>query len=82
MINVTLSQGDTCTYHVKAACGLPTIQPSNTFGFDIEIIDYDDLDIGTIGTGYTVPTQKLEAITKPINQSVWNQVYQSYQSPN
>ena len=44
-INVTLPQGETCTYQIQAQCGLPSFKPNDTTGFDIEVIDYDDDDL-------------------------------------
>lgn len=48
-INITLNQGETCTFQVQADCGLPSFMPNDTTGFDIETIDYDDDDLDSAG---------------------------------
>lgn len=50
-IDVTLPQGETCTYQIEAQCGLPSFKPNDTTGFDIEVIDYDDEDMGAPPAG-------------------------------
>ncbi len=44
-VNISLPQGDTCTYHIMAYCGLPSFAPNDTTGFEIETVDYDDDDL-------------------------------------
>jgi hypothetical protein len=43
-VNITLQPGETCSFQIATECGLPMFQPSNTTGFDIEMIDYSDID--------------------------------------
>jgi hypothetical protein len=49
-INITLNQGDTCTFQVQTNCGIPSFTPNDTTGFDIETIDYDDDDLNMVGS--------------------------------
>ncbi len=44
-INITLDAGETCTYKVRSFRGFPAFKPSDTTGFEIENVDYDDDDI-------------------------------------
>jgi hypothetical protein len=44
-INITLAAGETCTYKVRSFKGFPAFKPSDTTGFEIENVDYDDDDI-------------------------------------
>jgi molybdopterin biosynthesis enzyme len=44
-VSVSLDQGATCTYKIKANKGLPTFSPSVSDGFDISVVDYDDDDL-------------------------------------
>jgi hypothetical protein len=44
-INITLPQGETCSFQVTADCGLPAFKPNDTTGFEIESVDYDDDDL-------------------------------------
>lgn len=45
-LNISLAVGETCTYRVQAQCGLPDFAPiTNTTGFDIQVVDYDEDDI-------------------------------------
>lgn len=44
-INITLAPGETCNYRVRTYKGFPTFQPSDTTGFEIENVDYDDDDL-------------------------------------
>ena len=48
-VNITLPQGETCTFQVEAECGLPAFKPNDTTGFDIEVIDYDEDDLASVG---------------------------------
>jgi hypothetical protein len=48
-INITLPQGETCTFQVEAECGLPAFKPNDTTGFDIEVVDYDEDDLSLVG---------------------------------
>ena len=47
-MKIELAPGETCAYMVTAECGIPSLKPSNTVGFDIETIDYTDADIGNV----------------------------------
>lgn len=49
-INITLPQGETCSFQVEASCGLPSFKPNDTTGFEIETIDYDDDDLSAPST--------------------------------
>jgi hypothetical protein len=49
-INITVSEGETCTYRIKAECGLPSFKPSTTDGFEIDNVDYDDDDLDETST--------------------------------
>jgi hypothetical protein len=49
-INITVSAGETCTYRIKADCGLPSFKPSTTDGFEIDNVDYDDDDLDETST--------------------------------
>ena len=49
-INITVSAGETCTYRIKAECGLPSFKPSTTDGFEIDNVDYDDDDLDETST--------------------------------
>lgn len=44
-INITLPQGETCSFQIEASCGLPAFKPNDTAGFEIETVDYDDDDL-------------------------------------
>ena len=44
-MSINLDEGDTCTYQVETECGLPAFEPSDTTGFDIELVDYDEDDL-------------------------------------
>lgn len=44
-INISLPQGETCTFQIQADCGLPAFKPNDTTGFEIETLDYDDDDL-------------------------------------
>lgn len=49
-VNITLAQGETCTFQVQTACGLPSFKPNDTTGFDIETVDYDEDDLSSAST--------------------------------
>jgi hypothetical protein len=50
-VTVNLPAGETCTFQVKAACGLPTMAPLNdTTGIDIQLFEYDDDDLAESGS--------------------------------
>ncbi len=44
---INLTEGETCTLHVKANCGIPKFKPNDTTGFDIESVDFDEDDLDT-----------------------------------
>jgi molybdopterin biosynthesis enzyme len=44
-VNISLAAGETCTYNIETECGLPSFKPSDTNGFEIENVDYDDNDL-------------------------------------
>lgn len=44
-INITLAPGETCHYKVRSFKGFPAFKPSDTTGFEIENVDYDDDDL-------------------------------------
>ena len=44
-LNITLAQGESCTFQVQAKCGLPKFKPNQTTGFQITVLDYDDRDV-------------------------------------
>ncbi|TNV78715.1 hypothetical protein FGO68_gene6715 [Halteria grandinella] len=46
-ITINLTQGETCTFLIEATCGLPTIAPNDTTGFEVETLDYDEDDLKT-----------------------------------
>jgi hypothetical protein len=62
-VNITLLPGETCSLQIATDCGLPMFQPSNTTGFDIEMIDYSDID----GTARRRFLQSLPAKTNTTN---------------
>ena len=55
-ITITLKAGETCTYNVQADCGLPSLKPNDTTGFEIETVDYDDDDIADVPVTKAVQT--------------------------
>lgn len=44
-ISINITAGETCTYRIKADCGVPSFKPSTTDGFEIDNVDYDDDDL-------------------------------------
>ncbi len=62
-VNISLAQGETCTFQIQADCGLPTFKPNDTTGFDIETIDYDADDL------VTTPTNTSKAQQIPPNNT-------------
>ena len=60
-INISLALGETCTYRVETKCGLPDFAPiTNTTGFDIQVIDFDEDDINT--NAPAVPVTSLQQV--------------------
>lgn len=47
-VNLTIPLGETCTFQIQADCGLPTVAPNDTTGFEIEMIDFDDDDLAKV----------------------------------
>lgn len=64
-VNITLPTGETCTFKIKAKCGLPTFEPLNdTTGFDIQIVDYDEDDLDASNSA-----RLLQALPPPQNNT-------------
>jgi hypothetical protein len=64
-INISLAQGETCTFQIQADCGLPAFKPNDTTGFDIETVDYDEDDLSTTTANIT----KTQQMPPPNNNS-------------
>ena len=44
-VKISLAPGETCNYRVRSFKGFPRFKPSDTTGFEIENVDYDDDDL-------------------------------------
>jgi len=64
-----LKAGETCTYNVQADCGLPSLKPNDTTGFEIETVDYDDDDIADVPVTKAVQTAPLATLTSSTQQT-------------
>ena len=42
---MTLAPGETCNYKIRSFKGCPAFKPSDTTGFEIENLDFDDDDL-------------------------------------
>jgi hypothetical protein len=54
-LSISLPVGEACTFQITAGCGLPQFKPSDTTGFQIDVLDYDDDDIGAKRLLQTAP---------------------------
>ena len=47
-VTISLNTGETCPFMVQTLCGIPTVAPSNTLGFDIETVDYNSDEVPSL----------------------------------
>ena len=66
-----LNLGDTCVFEIRSTCGLPSFSLSATDSFDIQYIQFDDLDSTVAPQGSRLLQLYINPTIRRLNKTVY-----------
>ena len=66
-----LNLGDTCVFEIRSTCGLPSFSLSATDSFDIQYIQFDDLDSTVAPQGSRLLQLYINPNIRRLNKTVY-----------